>query len=371
VPPSPDRSGRATGRLDLLGGVADYSGALVLEVPTRCATTVTLHPADRFEVGSAALSPAALTEIAALSYPEIREALSPFPKWTRYPLGVAVALMRHGAIEAPTGRVSIDSSVPQSAGVSSSAALEVATARALGVDIDPLTLAAICQEAENQIVGAPCGIMDQVTVSLGAPGEVLPILCRPASVDSRVTLPADYEVIGWPTGATHDVAGSEYGTARAAAFMGKQMVEEAHGAKFEWVSEIPADAVTDLPETIDGASYLDRWAITSDPLSVVEPSAVYPIRAATGFGVGEHRRTTAALVALRAGELDALGDLMAASHAGYTAMGLGHPAADAVVAEAVSRPEVVGARASGGGCGGTVAVLCRTGSLASVAGVIR
>ena len=93
-------------------------------------------------------------------------------------------------------------------GVSSSAALEVATARALGAgEIEPLRLAALCQEAENQVVGAPCGIMDQVVVTMGRPGGVLPILCRPASVDPVVELPDDLEVVGVPTGAEHDVSG--------------------------------------------------------------------------------------------------------------------------------------------------------------------
>ena len=81
----------------------------------------------------------------------------------------------------------MSSEVPQSVGVSSSAALEVATARALGAGgIDPLRLASLCQEAENHVVGAPCGIMDQVVVAMGTPGAVLPILCRPASVRAAV-----------------------------------------------------------------------------------------------------------------------------------------------------------------------------------------
>ena len=94
-------------------------------------------------------------------------------------------LVRHGVIDPPRGAARVSSDVPQSVGVSSSAALEVATARALGADVlDPLRLAALCQEAENHVVGAPCGIMDQVTVAVGTPGAILPILCRPASVQA-------------------------------------------------------------------------------------------------------------------------------------------------------------------------------------------
>ena len=62
-------------------------------------------------------------------------------------------------------------------------------------------------DAENPVVGAPCGVMDQVAVVMGTPGRLLPILCRPASVRAEVALPDAIEVVGWPTGAEHDVSG--------------------------------------------------------------------------------------------------------------------------------------------------------------------
>lgn len=364
-------SGEAPGRLDLLGGVADYSGALVLQVPTRCRTTVTVEPSDVFEVGPARLTTGELGALAVMSYSDLRHALGGLPRWTHYPIGVAVVLVRHGVIEPPSGRVTIQSDVPQAAGVSSSAALEVATARALGADIEPLHLALMCQEAENHVVGAPCGVMDQVAVTLGEPGAALPILCRPASVDAPVPLPPDVEVVGWPTGATHDVSGAEYGTARAAAFMGRRIIEDELGRRFDWVSDLPEDRVAALPDEIVGAAFLDRWGETGDHVTSVNPDVGYPVRAATTFGVEEHERTSQALAQLRAGRADALGPLMLASHHGYQAMGLGHPAADGVVADATGRAGVIGARSSGGGCGGTVVVLCRRGALDDIDGLIR
>lgn len=365
--------GRAPGRLDLLGGVADYSGALVLEQALHVATTVTAEPADALEVGPVRLTPGELAGLAAADDAEVRAALDGAPKWTRYVVGVAVVLLRHGFIQAPTARLTIESDVPQSVGVSSSAALEVATARALlgDVVVDQLRLAAACQEAENRIVGAPCGIMDQVTVALGTPGTILPILCRPASVRPVVPLPHGIEVVGWPTGAAHDVSGSPYRTARAAAFMGKRMVEAATGERWAWVSEISTDLLGQLPDAIDGATFLDRFGGTDDAATEVDPAATYPVRSATAFGVGEHRRCEEALAHLSRGDAAALGPLLAASHAGYEAMGLGHPAADARVAEALDRPGVHGARSSGGGSGGTVVALCAVGALDDVPDLIR
>jgi galactokinase len=364
--------GSASGRLDLLGGVADYSGALVLETPTHLTTTVVAEPADALIVRPARFAEDELTKLADLTYPEVRDAIADLPRWTHYLLGVALVLVRHGLIEPPAVELSVTSDVPTSVGVSSSAALEVATARALGAGgADPLQLAALCQEAENHVVGAPCGIMDQVVVAMGTPGWILPILCRPASVGPALALPADVEVVGWPTGAEHDVSGRPYGRARAAAFMGKRMVEEASGQVWPWVSALPREAVDDLPEVLDGAAFLDRWGGTDDEVTTVDPAATYPVRAATAFGVEEHARSEAAVAHLGRGEAPALGPLLAASHAGYDAMGLGHPAATAAVDEARLRPGVHGARSSGGGCGGTVVVVCDRGALDDIDGLIR
>jgi len=366
------RSGSAPGRLDLLGGVADYSGALVLEIPTRLETTVVAEPFDAFTVGPVTVSVAELAELARLPYAQIRDALQTTPKWTHYVMGVALVLVRYGVIEPPCVELTVSSEVPQSVSVSSSAALEVATARALGADdLDPLELATLCQEAENHVVGAPCGIMDQVAVAVGKPGMILPILCRPASVSRSVPLSRGVEVVGWPTGAEHDVGGAPYRRARAAAFMGKRIVENSLGHRCSWVSELPHDALDVLPETLDGGGFVDRWGEMDDDVTSIDAVETYPVRAATRFGVEEHTRAGRALEALRQGDVEALGPLLAASHAGYDAMGLGHPAADAVVESALGREGVYGARSSGGGCGGTVVVVCDRGAVDDVDGLIR
>jgi L-arabinokinase len=266
----------------------------------------------------------------------------------------------------------VSSEVPQSVGVSSSAALEIATARALGVEgIDPIRLASICQEAENHVVGAPCGIMDQVAVAMGVAGAVLPILCRPASVHPPTPLPDGIEVLGLPTGAEHDVGEAPYRRARAAAFMGKRIVEERVGRSWPWVSALPPSALDDLPESLDGAAFLDRWRSTDDDVTTVDPTETYPVAASTRFGVEEHRRSEVALAALVDGDAAALGPLMAASHVGYDAMGLGHHATTAAVAELLEREGVHGARSSAGGSGGTVVVVCERGALDGLDDVIR
>ena len=110
-------------------------------------------------------------------------------------------------------------------GVSSSAALEVATLRGLevlaGKSFTGTALARLAQRAENEIVGAACGLMDQLAVAHGRVGELLPILCRPDVLHERVRLPEGAVVVGWPSGVRHAVADSPYATARAAAFMAR------------------------------------------------------------------------------------------------------------------------------------------------------
>ena len=368
-------SGWASGRLDLLGGVADYSGALVLEVPTQAGTTVTAETsgsADALVIGDTILTDRELRTLVALPYPEVRDAIADLPRWTHYLVGVALVLLRHGVIEVPRVRLTVTSDLPQSVGLSSSAAVEVATARALGPDrLDPLQLALLCQEAENHVVGAPCGVMDQVTVAMGRAGTVLPILCRPAEVGAPIAMPPGLEVVGWPTGAEHDVSGVPYRRARVAAFMGKRVVEESTGHQVDWVSELPANAVAALPEALDGWAFLERWGPTDDTVTTVDPDLTYPVRAATAFGVEEHQRSRRAREALDTGDTATLGALMAASHAGYDAMGLGHPASTATVEAALARPGVHGARSSGGGSGGTVVVLCDRGALDHVERLVR
>jgi galactokinase len=213
--------------------------------------------------------------------------------------------------------------------------------------------------------------MDQVAVAAGQRGALLPILCRPASMFPAVPVPPGLEIVGWPTGAAHDVGGTPYGRARAAAFMGKMMVEEYEGRSWSWVSELPSAAVARLPELVSGAEFVRRWGDLGDPITIVQPEEAYPVRAAASFGVEEHARSEAALAALRDGQPECLGPMLRASHAGYDAMGLGHPAATATVEAALATPGVYGARSSGGGCGGTVVAVCERGALDRIDGLIR
>jgi galactokinase len=136
--------------------------------------------------------------------------LTPTGGWTDYPVGVARELIRAGYPVAPANLL-IRSTVPAGAGLSSSAALEVSTALALlaGREIEPLELALLCQRAEREFVGVPCGIMDQFISVHGRRGAAVEIDCR--SLDYRtVELPTDAAFFAVNTMVKHALAGSAY-----------------------------------------------------------------------------------------------------------------------------------------------------------------
>ncbi|MHB1556135.1 MAG: GHMP family kinase ATP-binding protein [Isosphaeraceae bacterium] len=384
--------GEAPGRLDVMGGVADYSGALVLQMPIRATTRVTITPrtAPGLEFASD------LEGTVSLRWPE--EPISPtgdvgalrgwldehrVPHWVRYPLG-CLLLFAQAHDWRPEGGLTfaITSDVPASMGVSSSAALEVATLRALeaasGRRFVGTELARLAQRAENEIVGAPCGLMDQLAAAHGMPGALLPILCRPDVLSDPVPLPPNAIAVGWPSGVKHAVTGSPYATARTASFMGKKILEGLLKRSLAHLAELAPSIVHSaaedvLPDSLAGAEFLARHGAVEDSLSTIDPARNYPVRAAAAFPVEESFRCGLAVQLLRGvadGDrreaLEAVGELMYQAHAGYGSIGLGCPETDAMV-EAIRelgpRQGFFGARVSGGGSGGTVVVLLESAAL--------
>ncbi len=368
--------GEAPGRLDFLGGVADYSGSLVLEMPLRLTTRVTVseHPAGEFAFVSAQEGRCVVAAGAAPAA---------VPKWVRYPYGCLLLFCQEQRWRPRAGlKFVIRSRVPESMGVSSSAALEVATLRALeqfsGRKFTGTALARLAQRAENEIVGAPCGLMDQLSSAYGVRGALLPILCRPDILGEPVRLPRGVVAVGWPSGVKHAVTASPYATARAGAFMGRKLIELATRRKLAHATQLlPAEVrglpLADLPTKITGRTFLARAGGVDDPLSVIEPAKTYGVRAAVSFPVEENFRAEAAVALLRGfkpaareATLRALGELLYQSHAGYSSIGLGCPETDEMVA-AVRKlgpsKGFYGARVSGGGSGGTVVVLLQKAAL--------
>ncbi|MGA8659258.1 MAG: hypothetical protein WB586_24280 [Chthoniobacterales bacterium] len=411
MPENPIAQGRAPGRIDFLGGVADYSGAWVLETPIDGQATVSIGPGTEWlfsseQAGRFVLARKTMREICSAAVDSLAEARhvldeAMVPTWGRYVIGCLVVLIHHGrwpALCQESWAIRVESDVPLGMGVSSSAAIEVATLRAFGelkkIAWSGTELARFAQQAENEVVGAPCGLMDQLTAAYGQASALLPILCRPDLLADPVRLPRGVAVVGWPSGVKHDVGASPYATARCGAFMGKKIVEEALRRTLTHLSELPMSEFLQvaprLPSTLTGQEFVTRYGSHDDPLTALPKldcaraagsealGRNYPVKAATTFPVEESDRVQLATGILRGIEnldgpdrrrresLELVGRLLLQSHEGYSRMGLGSPETDEMVSAIMELgPDkgLYGARISGGGSGGTVVVLLEEAAL--------
>jgi L-arabinokinase len=422
---------RAPGRLDVMGGIADYTGSLVCEMPLDRAAGVALQARDDRQVQVFSfnllddhrpftlripLEALANQETAALR----KEFAEPGRQWAGYLAGCLHILHKAQLIDLNRNAVrglnlALLSTVSVGAGISSSAAIEVATMIALlkhfsipyGQEADgslaPIRIASLCQQVENEIVGAPCGIMDQATSVFGRAGTLMRMVCQPHELLDPLPIPAKMRFIGIDSGVRHSVGGGQYGRTRCAAFM-------AHRVILQMMRQIGAAAgrelITDpmngylanldpedykrifrprLPDRMKGGEFLLKYGSTIDTVTKIEPDTVYEIVHAADHHVLEARRVknfaqfvgdAAAMGEQSIGSrdrgllLDKAGHLMYASNQSYTmdAM-LGSEECDLLVTLLRSRERsgIYGARITGGGSGGTVAVLCEIGAATDAA----
>lgn len=407
---------RAPGRLDLMGGIADYSGSLVLELPIASATHAALQLQTEKRLAVVSLpqteeEPARTFEMSLEELYDDRgrpleyaEAADYFRRrgdgWAAYVAGAFHVLARERGVSFEQGaRILLRSEVPEGKGVSSSAALEVATMQAVvaayGISLDPRELAFLCQRVENLLACAPCGVMDQMTSACGETGRLLALLCQPGELRGTVALPEEFEVWGVDSGIRHSVGGADYGTVRTAAFMGYRMIAEMAGLRVSagdrqghvhvedprWrgylanisPEEFEARYASSLPARMSGAEFLEKYQGITDTVTTVDPARHYHVRQATQHPVFEHARVKRFAEILEGADAAArgaeLGQLMYKSHKSYSACCLGSPGTDELVRlvrEAGVESGLYGAKITGGGSGGTVAVLGRRGARTAV-----
>ncbi len=432
-----------------MGGIADYTGSLVCEATLDRAAAVALstrgdrqvqvfsfnlydeHRPCTFHIPLDALASEPADALA-------REFNHPGQKWAGYLAGCLFALHEQGYIDLrdPAVRglnLAVYSTVPPGAGVSSSAALEVATmlnlvehfgirrapdvtasgpadtasqdsavsiASPVRSRISGMQLAALCQAVENRIVGAPCGIMDPVASCLGEAGSLLRLTCQPHELQPPLRLPDGIRIIGINSNVRHSVGGGQYGRTRCAAFMGHKMIldrmRRMGAAAGRMLVADPMNGYLAnldpedykklfrpyLPERQKGGEFLLQYGATVDPVTRVEPDYLYAVQRATDHHVLEARRVrnfvsyleqaAAAPSGTRehGSPLDRAGHLMYASHQSYTNDALlGADECDLLVKLARDREPagLYGAKITGGGAGGTVAVLADVGPRADAA----
>ncbi|WP_431778803.1 galactokinase [Microbacterium aurantiacum] len=333
----------APGRVNLIGEHTDYNDGFVLPFAIQHRTHVALGTrADGvIRVASTFADDAVEVPLAELNalFPDGRETVA---EWARYPLGVAWALQRAAGRD-PVTLVGVDlafaSDVPVGAGLSSSAAIEGATASALaaiwGIDLDRTALARVGRTAENEAVGAPTGIMDQMASMLGRADAAIFLDCR--SLEAEVIdlgfADAGLELVVIDTGVSHSHATGGYGERRAACERGA----EAMGA-----SALRDVSVADLEraqELLDDVTFRRvRHVVT------------------------ENQRVLDTVAALAAEGPASVGPLLVASHASMRDdFEISVPELDTAV-EAALAAGAIGARMTGGGFGGAaIALVARDG----------
>jgi galactokinase len=308
---------RAPGRVNLIGDHTDYTGGLVFPMAIDRWTTIRGCVADDIRLISADEATPVVLPLH-VDRPECTE-----PPWGRYVAGVVAELRPNRGIH---GSVSTD--IPIGAGLSSSAALELAVAMALGWDRDPLELARLCQRAENRASGVPSGIMDQLTIAAGVEGHALLIDCGELTVEP-VGLPAWVEVVVKFV-AHRTLVGSAYADRVAECAAAERLIGPLRQATLGDVARI------------------------DDPV----------VRARAEHVVGENRRVLDFAAALGAADLASAGTLMVAGHASLRDLyETSTPQMDAAVEAWTARPGVYGARMTGGGFGGCIVALAEPGAI--------
>lgn len=314
------------GRVNVIGEHTDYNDGFVLPAAIDRHVVIGLRPRvdGRVRVHAADFDDTATFALDSLARTEQQS-------WANYIKGVAWALQKEGfALQGFDAALASD--VPVASGLSSSAALEVGFAFAFqtlsGFELDGVKRALLCQKAENLFVGMNCGIMDQYIVSLGKAGHVLLIDCRSLGYE-LAPLPKGVSLVVCNTRKKRGLLDSEYNTRRA---------ECERGA-----ATLGVKALRDVTP-----AQLEARKAELDPVTYRRCRHV----------VTEDARTLEAVAAMRAGDLQRLGELMNASHVSLRDdYQVSCFELDAMVETAWKQPGVYGARMTGGGFGGCAVAL--------------
>ncbi len=321
---------RAPGRVNLIGEHTDYNHGLVMPAAIPFYTVVAAAARDDGRLRMHSLNFNATMEVDLSAEHQSDVPPTAAGHWCDYVAGVAWALRRAG-FAVPGAELMIQGGVPIGSGLSSSAALEVATGFALlslaGVEPDRKQLALLCQRAENEYVGMRCGIMDQFASACGQAGYVLLLDCR--SLEYQPVKVGNAQLVICNTMIRHKLAAGEYNKRRAQCEQGVNTMASRRAG-------ITALRDVSLPELLASKAVLD---------SVVFRRCHHIIT--------ENARVEAMSLALAAQDLDAAGELMNQSHQSLRDdFEVSCSELDLMVQLARQIDGVYGARMTGGGFGG-------------------
>jgi galactokinase len=326
----------APGRVNLIGEHTDYNQGWVMPIAIDLKLTVNLT-----------LRPDRLIVATAFGFEETQsfnlDGLQPVqgrPDWIDYLKAVCWTLEKSG-FRLSGAEITIHSEIPIGAGLSSSAALELAVAgalnKALQLNINPQSLALICQQAENEYIGVRCGIMDQYAIVLGRTNQALLLDCLSLDYSFVPFIPDQSRLLIVDSRVNRALGASDYNRRR----------EECEEAVL-------------LIGNYLGQGYNSLREINLDDLKIVKDYLPKQLYLRSRYIIEENARVQAAAAALKVSDLVSFGYLLKRSHAGLRDLyAVSCPELDLIVDTAVLDPEVFGARMTGAGFGGCAIILLR------------
>jgi galactokinase len=335
----------APGRVNVIGEHTDYNDGFVLPMAIEFYSVMAAdRPVDGREVIT--LRSTLETEVATI---DLSQPVVPgVPKWGNYPRGVVAGFLARG-IQPGGLEVLLHSTVPLGSGLSSSAALEVCTATLLeavtGTTLDPVEKALLCQKAEHDFAGVPCGIMDQFISALGRQGHLLLLDCRTRKTEIVPLQDPSVALLIINTNVKHELSGGEYAERRA------QCEEAARNLGVKSLRDVTVEQLEKAKSKMRDLVYRRARHV-----------------------IGEISRTVRAAGSVRQSDWPAVGQLMYASHVALRDdYEVSCPELDAVVkiAEAIGeKGGVYGCRMTGGGFGGCCVALVKASSVDRITEII-
>ncbi|GAB4179092.1 MAG: galactokinase [Terrimicrobiaceae bacterium] len=323
----------APGRVELLGNHTDYNSGVVLSAALDLGITATGSPSGQIH-----LSSESLPDVVEVPVHSVR----PTGSWSDYPLGV-FQILRGEGFPVSGFTAHFRSTLPAGAGLSSSAAIEVATAMLLcklfAISLEPLALAKLCRRAENEFVGVNCGLLDQASSVFGKAGHAVFLDCRAETVDN-IPLPPGCGLLIINSGVQHALTGGEYNERREMCFEAAKQLG--------------------IPALRDATS---KQLMEADLPATIRHRALHI--------TGENERVFSAIEALRSENTEKFGELMTASHESSMRNFENSTAElDELVRLANEQEGIFGARLTGGGFGGAIVAIGAESALEPAANAI-
>ncbi len=324
---------RSPGRINLIGEHTDYNEGYVLPAAIDKAAYLSLTPRQDQTIVLHALD---LGEVFRVPMGEIKKIPG---SWTNYILGVVDQFIQRG-IAVPGFEAALVADIPLGAGLSSSAAVECATAMALNewlaTGLDKLTLVKMSQMAEHAYAGVQCGIMDQFASMFGKKDHVIRLDCRSLQYEYVPFLTKGIRIVLMDTQIKHSLASSEYNTRRQQCDLGVSLIRKHHPE---------VSSLRDVTREM-----LDEFVLQKDPL----------IYHRCQYVVEENGRLLEACEDLRKGDLRSFGSKLFVTHEGLSHLyQVSCEELDFLVDHVRNNPSVLGARMMGGGFGGCTLNLVR------------